>query len=75
MSKRADITDGLFATTRSHGLVYTEELGWLDLGHAQGNDAHLSSPQLKARIALTIMYGTAKRFEAWQDSVFFQVVY
>ena len=35
MSKRNDITDGIFATTKKYGLVYTEELGWIDLGHAQ----------------------------------------
>ncbi|NUH53817.1 hypothetical protein HUK76_08900 [Citrobacter portucalensis] len=127
MSKRFDITDGMFATTKKYGLVYTEELGWIDLGHAQGNDARILkrkleqeqrakyykklndwyfsvdyyqemgirkklfglgltfhsgvhtqvmvrsclSPAVKARIALTIMYGTAKRFEAWQDSILF----
>lgn len=32
MSKRNDITDGIFATTKKYGLVYTEELGWIDLG-------------------------------------------
>lgn len=36
MSKRFDITDGSFATTKKQGLIYTEELGWIDLGHAQG---------------------------------------
>ena len=34
MSKRFDITDGTFATTKKNGLIYTEELGWIDLGHA-----------------------------------------
>lgn len=29
------------------------------------------SPTLKARVALTLMYGTAKRFEAWQNSFIF----
>lgn len=127
MSKRNDITDGIFATHYSSGLIYTEKLGWIDLGHAQGKDArvlksileneHWSkyykefndwyfpvtyhqemakrkkllgvdlnfqtgvhtevmvrsclSPDLKARVALTIMYGTAKRFEAWQNSFLF----
>lgn len=127
MSKREEITDGIFATTSTHGLVYTEELGWIDLGHAQGNDARklkrqlerewqakfyqelngwyfpvrysqemginkrlfdsnvafrtgvftevmvrtCLSPSLKARVALTLMYGTAKRFEAWQNSLLF----
>lgn len=127
MSKRNDITDGIFATTKKYGLVYTEELGWIDLGHAQGQDARILkkkigartffnilrwiswlvfscwlssgngnsekilgvdltfhtgvytkvmvrsclSPTLKARVALTLMYGTAKRFEAWQNSFIF----
>lgn len=39
MSKRNDITDGIFATTKHYGLIYTEKLGWIDLGHAQGDDA------------------------------------
>lgn len=131
MSKRFDITDGTFATTKKNGLIYTEELGWIDLGHAQGDDARFLkkkleqeqwakyynefndwyfpvnyyqemgkgknlfgvnftfhtgvhtqvmvraclSPVLKARVALTIMYGTAKRFEAWQNSILFQLVH
>ncbi|MGN9528030.1 hypothetical protein ACTMQE_19895 [Escherichia coli] len=29
------------------------------------------SPTLKARSSLTLMYGTAKRFEAWQNSFIF----
>ncbi|MFS9381678.1 hypothetical protein QNN88_13410 [Citrobacter sp. ANG330] len=127
MSNRNDITDGMFATTKRKGLVYTEKLGWIDLGHAQGNDARVLktklenefgamyyeslndwyysidyyqemgirkkildvnidfhtgvltqvmvrsclTPAMKARVALTLMYGTAKRFEAWQDSILF----
>lgn len=117
----------LLQPQKKQGLIYTEELGWIDLGHAQGNDARrlkkkleqeqwatyskefndwyfpvnyyqemgkgktlfginlafhtgvhtqvmvraCLSPALKARVALTIMYGTAKRFEAWQNSVLF----
>ncbi|GLR10190.1 hypothetical protein GCM10007905_29100 [Mixta theicola] len=38
MSKRSDIIDGSKATTEKYGLVYTEVLGWIDLGHAQGKD-------------------------------------
>lgn len=37
MSKRSEVIDG----RRSHlkyGLIYTEVLGWIDLGHAQGKD-------------------------------------
>lgn len=127
MSKRNDITDGMFATTKKSGLIYTEKLGWIDLGHAQGNDARVLKkqleqeqwakyykqfndryfpvsyhqemtkrkrifgldldfqtgvhtevmvraslpPELLAQVALTIMYGTANRFEAWQNSFLF----
>ena len=38
MSKRKDIIDGRDAGTAKYGLVYTEVLGWVDLGHAQGAD-------------------------------------
>lgn len=38
MSKRSDIIDGTAAARVPYGLVYTEVLGWIDLGHAQGTD-------------------------------------
>lgn len=38
MSKRIDILDGKEAARVPYGLVYTEVLGWIDLGHAQGSD-------------------------------------
>jgi len=38
MSKRSEIIDGNKAATEKYGLVYTEVLGWVDLGHAQGTD-------------------------------------
>ncbi|EJF32622.1 MULTISPECIES: hypothetical protein [Enterobacteriaceae] len=38
MSKRSDIIGGEVAVDISHGLIYTEVLGWVDLGHAQGTD-------------------------------------
>ncbi|NIF22371.1 DUF4056 domain-containing protein [Candidatus Pantoea multigeneris] len=38
MSSRNDIIDGLDAANADYGLVYTEVLGWIDLGHARGND-------------------------------------
>lgn len=38
MSKRSEIIDGAQAPYQSRGLVYTEILGWIDLGHAQGSD-------------------------------------
>lgn len=36
MSKRQDIIDGREYGS-PYGLIYTEVLGWVDLGHAQGN--------------------------------------
>ncbi|CDM89127.1 hypothetical protein [Xenorhabdus bovienii] len=38
MSKRKDIIDGSLAGSKRSGLVYTELLGWIDLGHARGDD-------------------------------------
>ncbi|QKJ85271.1 hypothetical protein PMPD1_0290 [Paramixta manurensis] len=38
MSKRIDIIDPTIYTPNSRGLIYTEVLGWIDLGHALGND-------------------------------------
>ena len=38
MSKRSEILDGMYIATENYGLVYTEVLGWVDLGHAQGKD-------------------------------------
>lgn len=38
MSTRSEIMDGRRSSTLSYGLVYTEVLGWIDLGHAQGSD-------------------------------------
>ncbi|MFE8101245.1 hypothetical protein RBA63_11690 [Brenneria goodwinii] len=38
MSKRSDIIDGAQAPYQNTGLIYTEVLGWVDLGHAQGKD-------------------------------------
>ncbi|WP_313690285.1 hypothetical protein [Pantoea sp.] len=38
MSKRSDIIEGADAAHTNYGLVYTEVLGWVDLGHAQGED-------------------------------------
>ncbi|AVJ16026.1 hypothetical protein CLM71_02165 [Serratia sp. MYb239] len=38
MSKRSDIIDGAEASSAPYGLVYTEVIGWIDLGHAQGTD-------------------------------------
>lgn len=37
MSKRSDIIDGRQSHLK-YGLIYTEVLGWIDLGHAQGTD-------------------------------------
>lgn len=38
MSKRSEIVDGRTSSDRNYGLIYTEVLGWIDLGHAQGDD-------------------------------------
>jgi len=38
MSKRSDIVDRRNSNNLKYGLIYTEVLGWIDLGHAQGTD-------------------------------------
>lgn len=41
MSKRNEIIDGSYAANSRNGLIYTEVLGWIDLGHAQGTDIRM----------------------------------
>ncbi|KNC89520.1 hypothetical protein [Trabulsiella odontotermitis] len=38
MSTRSDIKDGAQFDMLDRGIVYTEVLGWIDMGHARGND-------------------------------------
>ena len=38
MSDRRDIIEGKLASVANKGLIYTEVLGWIDLGHARGED-------------------------------------
>ncbi|QTF06610.1 hypothetical protein HC231_00675 [Brenneria izadpanahii] len=38
MSTRADIKDGAQFDVLRSGIVYTEVLGWVDMGHARGSD-------------------------------------
>ena len=38
MSKRSEIIDGRDASSARFGIVYTEVLGWIDLGHSRGED-------------------------------------
>lgn len=38
MSSRQDIRDGADFEHSLRGLVYTDVLGWIDMGHARGND-------------------------------------
>ncbi len=41
MTKRSDINSGR--------LIYTEELGWIDTGHAKGEDASVLDECIKCR--------------------------
>ncbi|WP_309300355.1 hypothetical protein [Enterobacter sp. RIT418] len=38
MSTRREIKDGALFGVLDRGMVYTETLGWIDKGHARGND-------------------------------------
>jgi hypothetical protein len=38
MSLREEIQDGREAGNLRSGIIYTEVLGWIDMGHARGDD-------------------------------------
>lgn len=38
MSERSDVKELATAINEKHGLVYSEVLGWIDMGHAKGTD-------------------------------------
>lgn len=48
MSKRSDIIEGALAAQARGGLVYTDVLGWVDLGHARGDDIRLLMNKIDA---------------------------
>ncbi|WP_224717474.1 hypothetical protein [Pectobacterium versatile] len=61
MSSRQDIKDGALFYSLRNGLVYTKILGWLDMGHARGDDIRALQLQFQAGEAnndpyYTIMY-------------------
>ncbi|MGL4723948.1 MAG: hypothetical protein ACRCWW_05505 [Scandinavium sp.] len=67
MSKRSDIIEPYeWGPTTKTGLVYSEILGWIDLGHAQGNDisalvANISEGQQGYQDFYTVSYGQNMR--------------
>lgn len=85
MSTRDDIIDGTDAAKAKKGLVYTEVLGWIDLGHAKGDDKTKLKFTKTVRwrikkglpgeeqisIALAMMMKTAHIFETFQSNWFF----
>jgi hypothetical protein len=81
MSKRSHIIDGIDASTAPKGLIYTEVLGWIDLGHARGTDIIILMEQLNSgelsgkeqysvtyRQSMTGFYGNLKagKFITWR---------
>ncbi len=48
MSSRQDIKDGALFDLLRNGLVYTKTLGWLDMGHARGDDIRALQLQFQA---------------------------
>ncbi len=82
MSKRSEIIDGSKSAYSKYGLVYTEVLGWIDLGHAQGMNSpynlvrtgkfitwrirHGRPWHERQSIALAMMMTLARKFEALQ---------
>lgn len=48
MSTRREIKDGALFDVLNRGIVYTEVLGWIDMGHARGNDVAVLRNQFLA---------------------------
>ncbi|BES84023.1 hypothetical protein PEC302107_17770 [Pectobacterium araliae] len=58
MSSRQDIKDGALFDSLRNGLVYTKILGWLDMGHARGDDIRALQLQFQAGEANNVPYYT-----------------
>lgn len=39
MTERKEIKDGILSSGETSGAIYTKILGWIDLGHASGEDS------------------------------------
>ncbi|NNS05884.1 Phage protein [Erwinia rhapontici] len=59
MSTRNEIIDGSQAASARGGLIYTEVLGWIDLGHARGDDIRILMSKFDAGEAMS-----ASRYDA-----------
>ncbi|MEE4482134.1 hypothetical protein V2T44_04020 [Serratia ficaria] len=66
MSKRGDLIELSEASTAMYGLVYSEILGWIDLGHAAGTDI---------RNILGQMDAGEKRSEPYYKIIYSQSMY
>lgn len=56
MSKRSDIIEGALAAQARGGLVYTDVLGWVDLGHARGDDIRILMNKIDAGESMNAEY-------------------
>lgn len=63
MSKRSDIIDGSEAINRQYGLVYTCNLGWLDLGHMNPKEVRPNAGA--AAVWRQVQYGGPDATAAW----------
>ena len=57
-----------YLQTKKYGLVYTEELGWIDLGHAQGQDARILKENWSKNIFNILMNFMVEVFSCWLSS-------
>ena len=69
MSARGDIIDSGNAFYRDKGLVYSETLGWIDLGHARGKDIKkllekLDQGERSQKERYTVTYGQSMYLDA-----------
>lgn len=57
MSTRAEIKDGSQFDVLRRGIVYTELLGWIDMGHARGSDMTLNGSSSRGSAASNLPIG------------------
>ncbi len=67
MSTRREIKDGASFDVLDRGIVYTEVLGWIDMGHARGNDVAALRRQFvegerSGKPSYSVMYRQDKAF-------------
>ncbi|WP_186370534.1 MULTISPECIES: hypothetical protein [Enterobacteriaceae] len=74
MSKRSDIIEGTLAAQARGGLIYTEVLGWIDLGHARGDDIRTLMKKIDAGESMNEEYYDVTYAQSMVSPKFMQTI-